>query len=115
MGLLRLECSNRMFATEVFLKVHHMRVETAEEELVNTAATTCRVGSESRETDSSFQPWKRGRDGWPSLVVGVGFEEGVGMLRGDAGWWVVRSEGKVRIAVVIRLCWDEQRIVVETW
>ncbi|KAL5352727.1 hypothetical protein ACLOAV_002675 [Pseudogymnoascus australis] len=99
MGLLRLECSN----------------QRTEEELVNTGATTYKVGSESREADSSFQPWKRGSDGWPSLVVGVGFEERVGMLRGDAGWWVVRSEGEVRITVVIRLCRDEQRIVVETW
>ncbi|OBT67880.1 hypothetical protein VE03_02593 [Pseudogymnoascus sp. 23342-1-I1] len=37
------------------------------------------------------------------------------MLRGDAGWWVGSSEGEVRVAVVIILCLDERRIVVETW
>ena len=49
------------------------------------------------------------------MVVGVGFVESLEMLREDARWWGVNSGGEVGIAVIIILCLDDRRIVVETW
>lgn len=48
-------------------------------------------------------------------LLGVGFEESLELLREDARWWGVNSEGEVRIAIIIVLCLDDRRIVVETW
>ncbi|OBT67884.1 hypothetical protein VE03_02594 [Pseudogymnoascus sp. 23342-1-I1] len=67
MGLPRLECANSMFAAEICIKVYHMGVHSAEDELmdrlvdelVSTGAETYKVGSESREPDSSYQVFER--------------------------------------------------------
>ncbi|OBT71946.1 hypothetical protein VF21_09015 [Pseudogymnoascus sp. 05NY08] len=113
MGTPKLECSHRFLEWRIFSTIRGMGMDW--EELVPNSATTCRSGGVEREPDSSYTPRERGKDGWPTVVVGAGFSESVEFLRWDAGWWVGGSEGEVRVAVIIILHLDERKIVLETW
>ncbi|XHF98763.1 hypothetical protein AWENTII_002302 [Aspergillus wentii] len=72
----------------------------------------------AKEPDASYQPRENipGRDSrWPSVVVEAGLSEGLGRLRIDAQWWLLRSRGQVKLAIVISVNRNEPRILFEQW
>lgn len=115
MGTSELELAHRHLEVMILAKVRDMGMPSSELIPVRTATCRSNSNSSSKEPDSSYKPRPRGVNGWPSVVVGVGFVESLEMLREDARWWGVNSGGEVGIAVIIILCLDDRRIVVETW
>lgn len=114
MGTSELELSHHHLEARILFKVRGLGMEVGGD-LMPTGAATRKGGSESKEPDSSYVPFYRGKDGWPSVVVGVGFEESLELIREDARWWLLNSWGGVGIAVIIILHLDDRKIVVEAW
>ncbi|PYI03438.1 hypothetical protein BO78DRAFT_322664 [Aspergillus sclerotiicarbonarius CBS 121057] len=69
-----------------------------------------------KDPDSSFCPrvLPPGRScKWPSVVMHSGWVDGLGYLRGEAGLWLRRSGGDVRVVVLIAL--GDEEAVLEKW
>lgn len=71
MGTSELELSHHHLEAKILFKVRSLGMKVGEE-LMPTGAAMRKRGSESREPDSSYVPFSRGKDGWPTVVVGGG-------------------------------------------
>ncbi|PLB44193.1 hypothetical protein P170DRAFT_368434 [Aspergillus steynii IBT 23096] len=49
------------------------------------------------------------------MVLEVGYSEGLGRLRVDCRWWLSRSEGQVKIALLLSIDSDRPYILIEKW
>ncbi|OOF93532.1 hypothetical protein ASPCADRAFT_407702 [Aspergillus carbonarius ITEM 5010] len=70
----------------------------------------------SKEPDSSFAPRDRvDNDQWPSVVLECGWLGSLEHLRPDAGLWIARSRGDVKLVMLIGIDGNLSEIVVEKW
>lgn len=54
-------------------------------------------GVRSKEGDQSFRPRSgSGREAWPSVMVEVGYSEGIDFLSLDEEWWFINSRDKIK-------------------
>jgi len=73
-------------------------------------------GVRSKEGDQSFRPRSRsGREAWPSVMVEVGYSEGMDFLRLDAEWWLLNSKDKTRFFILIEIKRDPFALRIECW
>jgi hypothetical protein len=79
-------------------------------------STTYHASGSSKEGDSTYKPMCRTRgDDWPVLVIEAGVSETLARLRTDADWWLTKSGGEVRIAIVISIVRAAKSLRVEKW
>lgn len=70
----------------------------------------------SKEPDSSFAPRDRAdNDQWPSVVLECGWLGSLEHSRPDAGLWIARSRGDVKVVMLIGIDGNLSEIVVEKW
>ena len=80
-------------------------------------ATTFRIpGVRSKEGDQCFRPRTRtGREAWPSVMVEIGYSEGMDFLRLDAEWWLIKSKDRTRFVILVEMERDPFVIRIECW
>lgn len=69
-----------------------------------------------KEPDGSWIPASlpAGRtDKWPSMILEVGYSESLKRLRVDAAWWLCRSKGEVKIAIIMSINTQKPHIIIE--
>ncbi|OJJ31367.1 hypothetical protein ASPWEDRAFT_690766 [Aspergillus wentii DTO 134E9] len=76
--------------------------------------TTYEIPPFAKEADDSYAP-RRVLEEWPTMVIEVGRSDCLDRLRFEANWWLVRSDGVVRIAIIIVVNHDHPEIVFEMW
>ncbi|KAG0635812.1 hypothetical protein HOY80DRAFT_415451 [Tuber brumale] len=88
-----------------------------DESVVGVGATRFNVpGVRSKEGDQGLHPDTRlGRDAWPSLMIEVGYSEGLNLLHLDARWWLVHSQDQTRFVILAKICRDPFVIHLECW
>ncbi|KAI9038926.1 uncharacterized protein KD926_010140 [Aspergillus affinis] len=101
------------------LLTRHMESSGVDEEVAEPQGSgRVKDGPYSKEPDESYLPVRRipGRDPkWPTLVVEVGYSETRGRLRVDCRWWLGRSQGQVKIALLLSIDRDRPHILIEKW
>lgn len=77
---------------------------------------------EGKTADYSFVPHKRfqrqqetGDMAWPTIVIESGLCASLPRLRQDAKWWLSRSQGEVRVVLVVTLYPGTRSLCVERW
>ncbi|KAI9041353.1 uncharacterized protein KD926_006929 [Aspergillus affinis] len=101
------------------LLTRHMESSGVDEEVVEPQGSgRVKDGPYSKEPDESYLPVRPipGRDPkWPTLVVEVGYSATLGRLRVDCRWWLGRSQGQVKIALLLSIDRDRPHILIEKW
>ncbi|RPB00415.1 hypothetical protein L873DRAFT_1789001 [Choiromyces venosus 120613-1] len=84
---------------------------------VGVGATRFKVpGVRSKEGDHGLHPDTRlGRDAWPSLMIEVGYSEGLNLLHLDARWWLINSQSKTRFVIIVKISRNPFAIHLECW
>jgi len=73
-------------------------------------------GVRSKGGDQSFRPRTRtGEAAWPSVMVEVGYPEGMKFLRLDAEWWLLNSQDETRFVILITRERDPFALHIECW
>ena len=77
---------------------------------------------EGKTADYSFVPHRRfqryeetGQTAWPTIVIESGLCASLSRLREDAKWWLSRSQGEVRVVLVVTLYPGFRSLCVERW
>jgi hypothetical protein len=67
--------------------------------------------------DSSFvpEPPRVARRDWPSVVFEIGCLESLTRLRFEAGFWLQKSNGLVRIVLVVAIQRSSRQLIFEIW
>ena len=70
----------------------------------------------SKEGDQSLGPATRvGWDAWPSVMMELGYSEGLDFLRLDAKWWLINSGGKIRFVIIVQIMTNPLGLHIECW
>ncbi|KAK2786068.1 hypothetical protein FQN53_006977 [Emmonsiellopsis sp. PD_33] len=88
------------------------------DELHYFGASPVYAGGSGKQPDASYLPrtLPQGRtDTWPSIVIETGYSESSGKLRADAAWWLLASDGEVRLVIAVHISPQRPRIVTERW
>lgn len=96
-----LEMATRCFCDLITLQTHRMGLD---DQLVPTGSATISGSPYKKEPYASYVAMELppGRnDKWPTLVIETGFLGSLRRLRVDAEWWLVRSRGDVKVAIII--------------
>lgn len=73
-------------------------------------------GVRSKEGDQGFRPRTRcGREAWPSVMVEIGYSEGMDFLRLDAEWWLINSNDRTRFVILIEMESHPFVLRIECW
>jgi hypothetical protein len=76
--------------------------------------TTIYDGFSSFKEGDSYKPKCRTReDDWPVLVVEAGVSETLARLRVDADWWLINSNGEVKIVIIIWIVRAAKSLIIE--
>lgn len=77
---------------------------------------------EGKTADYSFVPHRRfqryeetGETAWPTIVIESGLCASLSRLREDARWWLSRSQGEVRVVLVVTVYPGTRSLCVERW
>ena len=54
-------------------------------------------------------------EAWPSVMMEVGYSEGIDFLRLDAEWWLVHSQGQTRFVIIGKFERDPFALCFECW
>ena len=73
------------------------------------------TGVRSKEGDECFRPRTRRRKEWPSVMIEVGYLEGMDFLRLDAEWWLVNSQEQTRFVIIGIIERDPFALRFECW
>ncbi|KAK2731429.1 hypothetical protein FQN55_004687 [Onygenales sp. PD_40] len=87
-------------------------------ELQYTGASRVSTDRSEKEPDGSYLPMTlpQGRtDKWPSVVIETAYSELASKLRADAAWWLLASDGDVRLVIAVNVSPRRPRIVTELW
>ena len=99
---------------ELYIKIGRMGLSTSD--LCGIGATRFKSPRSAKEGDSTFKPSARvNKDDWPTVVIESGVSESLARLRVDARWWLVSSQGAVKIVIIISMKIAQRKIRVETW
>lgn len=82
-----------------------------------SATCTAENGS-AKQPDCQFLPNRLPRartNKWPSVVLETGFSESPSKLRSDARFWLLESNGDVRMVITIKISRSSPNIVLESW
>jgi hypothetical protein len=87
------------------------------DEFHSIGTTTYHVPSSSKETDSAYRPrsFRPNKTDWPTIVFESGVFESLSQLRFDAGWWLGKSGGAVKIVIIISVERAPQTLQIEKW
>jgi len=73
-------------------------------------------GVRSKQGDESFGPRTRmGRNGWPSVMMEVGYAGREDFLRLDAQWWLINSAGRTRFVILVFVTKNPLALSIECW
>ncbi|KAK2809063.1 hypothetical protein FQN50_004116 [Emmonsiellopsis sp. PD_5] len=88
------------------------------DELHYFGASPVYAGGSGKQPDGSYLPrtLPRGRtDTWPSIIIETAYSESAVKLRADAAWWLLASDGDVRLVITVHVSPQRRRIVTERW
>ncbi|RPA90706.1 hypothetical protein L873DRAFT_390164 [Choiromyces venosus 120613-1] len=87
------------------------------ESIAGVSATRFQVpGVRSKEGDQGLHPDTRiGRGAWPSLMIEVGYSEGLNLLHLDAEWWLKHSQSRTRFVIITKISRNPFHIRIECW
>ncbi|KAG0137887.1 hypothetical protein HOY82DRAFT_644895 [Tuber indicum] len=102
--------------TEIVIKIASIPGHT-HRSVEGVGATRFKVpGVRSKEGDQGLHPETRvGRDAWPSIMIEVGYSEGLDLLHLDAQWWLIHSKGETRFVLIAKIHCDPFFIHLECW
>lgn len=85
--------------------------------VVPVGATRYERPESSKEGDSGYYPRqpRQQEDDWPTIVFESGYSESLARLRHDAQWWITKSQGDVKIVIIISVRPAEKLLVIEKW
>jgi len=85
--------------------------------IFSVGATLFRVpGVRSKEGDQGLRPDTRlGREAWASLIIEVGCPEIQNLLKFDAEWWLLNSEGRTRFVIIAKIGRNPFSLRIEGW
>jgi hypothetical protein len=111
------ESAHRNLAKEVVLALGAMRRTLASYEFHSVGATTYHADDSSKEADSAYRPrsFRPNKTDWPTIVFESGVSESLSQLRFDAGWWLRKSGGAVKIVIIISVERAPQTLQIEKW
>jgi hypothetical protein len=111
------ESAHRNLAKEVIIALVTMGRRLASYEFHSVGATTFRVPGSSKEADSAYRPrsFRPNKTDWPTIVFESGVSETLSQLRFDAGWWLGKSGGAVKIVIIISIERAPQTLQIEKW
>jgi hypothetical protein len=111
------ESAHRNLAKEVVIALAVMRPRLAGDEFHSVGATTYHTDESSKEADSAYRPrsFRPNKTDWPSIVFESGVSELLSQLRFDAGWWLRKSGGDVKIVIIISVERAPQTLQIEKW
>ena len=111
------DLAHRLLASEIEQACRGMGVPRRT--LVQPGLTTCSAvnKSSSKEADSAFIPLPARADwpAYPTLIIDSGTPDSLPRLRDDARWWLVASEGQVKIALLVAIDLPAKTIAIEKW
>lgn len=70
-----------------------------------------------KQADKSYLPKRlaEGMNFFPVIAVERGYMDIIDRLRVEAAWWLVASEGNVKVAIVLAIDREKEKIVFEQW
>ena len=70
-----------------------------------------------KEPDQAYKPigTRSVVDEWPTFVVEVGYSESIRQLRSDAKFWLLRTELKMKIALLVHINKITRQLEIERW
>ncbi|KAG0133094.1 hypothetical protein HOY82DRAFT_605166 [Tuber indicum] len=72
-------------------------------------------GGKSKEPDSGIRPATRKSDEFPSLVLEVGYSQTMRALRCDARWWLLNSNMRTKMVLIMKLSRNPVLLEIESW
>ncbi|KAG0131590.1 hypothetical protein HOY82DRAFT_484989 [Tuber indicum] len=82
--------------------------------VIGTARFRAR-GGKSKEPDSGIRPAIRKSDEFPSLVLEVGYSQTMRALQCDARWWLLNSNMRTKMVLIMKLSRDPALLEIESW
>ena len=109
------EAAHRGFSEDFTYKIRVMGVPR--NRLYPLGAGRFEGRNSSKEADSAYKPLpaRSGESDWPTIVFQSGLSESLGRLRTDAEWWLIESEGQVKIAILISIRPALSELCIEKW
>jgi hypothetical protein len=109
------ESAHRNLAKKVCFTL--ARMEMPDHEFHSVGATTYHADDSSEEADSAYRPrsFRPNKTDWPTIVFESGVSESLSQLRFDAGWWLGKSGGAVKIVLIISVERAPQTVQIEKW
>ena len=98
---------------KVFAELIRMGIPDYEFWSVNSQ--TYHAPTSSKEADIAYKPsaFRESKEAWPTLVFEVGVSESLRGLRWDARWWLQKSNGDVKIVILIHINRERKRLHIE--
>jgi hypothetical protein len=109
------EAAHLLLADEIKAALHGMGLPRSS--LYPCGANRFSEMASSKEGDSAFKARNArpyGSD-WPNIVLEAGLSESTTQLRSDAAWWLIHSNGDVRIVILISISQQTKRLKLEKW
>lgn len=93
------------------------RMGLPEECVGPVGGTKYELPDSSKEGDTAFCPiqFRQQKGDWPTIVFESGFSKSLPRLRHDAEWWITKSQGDVKIVIVISVRPAEKWLAMEKW
>ncbi|KAL1998618.1 hypothetical protein VTN02DRAFT_5884 [Thermoascus thermophilus] len=115
MPSIKLETPHRSLGEDMIRAL--VRMGTPDRELTAVGAGKYETPASSKQGDSAWKPkvFRGGPDDWPTIVIECGLSGSLARLRGDASWWLSRSNGDVKIVVLISITRAQKRLRIERW
>jgi hypothetical protein len=109
------ELAHGNLATGMIEKVVLMGIPARELSFVG--ATTVRTRGSSKEADSAYRPrsFRPNKTDWPTIVFESGLSETLRQLIIDADWWLRKSNGAVKVVIIISIKRGPQTLQIEKW
>ena len=103
------------FATQLMVKMASLPGHNWRSFVGLGAAIFQDPGVRSKEGDQCYLPRTRRGGAWPSVMMEVGYSEGIDFLRLDAEWWLIHSQGQTRFVIIGKVERDPFTLHFECW
>jgi len=112
------EFVSRQLFTNILVKVMAIAGHDSES-ICSTGSTRFGVaggGRRSKEGDEGIRCSTRtGPDGWPNIMIEVGYSEPLRMLQMDAKWWLLNSGGRTKMVIIALIGTNPNKLHIEIW
>jgi hypothetical protein len=106
------------YAAAEFIKFIYYRVALlpghGEDSIHLIGSSRFKSGSRSKESDGTIRCATRQGGDWPNIVVEIGVSERLINVQRDCQWWLVASNGRVKMAIAIHVGRTPDSIHIET-